>query len=333
MGGDTRHDNVPNRGRPWRHLRASWRVVVPTLAALGFGVGGAVAIGSVGSNGTITGCYLTPAGASESTTPVGSLRVIDPSDTTDSNPAFTACTGGEAQISWAQTGPQGPSGQNGENGQNGLPGQQGTQGPAGPQGPAGGVSAQSGPGADILMELNPSHTNLGNLQSVPEGETQVKSSQDQIFDLTSFDLGASSPATIRSASSGAGAGQATFQKFVITKQVDKYSSALFVDLVKGTVLKSAEIIVRRPTGTGKANPLAQYVMTEVRITDVHVSGSGRIVTETVQGEYGAIQFVIYEQMPDGTTKVGSAGGWNQVQNHPVSIPVVGSLTSRRHRHR
>jgi type VI protein secretion system component Hcp len=336
MSGDTRHGDVPKSDRIRRHAHLSWKVVIPTVAALGLGVGGAVAAGAVGPDGTITGCYAT--NANNEVGEVGIVRIINqPSEQTDSDPAATTCTEGESTITWAQTGPQGPQGAPGTPGQNGLNGQngpQGPQGPAGPQGAAGGVSAASGTGtgADIVMELNPSNPDLGTLRSMRPGETQSTTAGDQIFAIGSFDLGASNPLTIGSASSGAGAGKAAFEKFVVTKRLDKYSPGLFLDLVKGTVLKSVEIIVRKAVQAGDA-PEAQYLMSTVLITDVHVSGSGQTVSETVQGEYGALQFVQYEQMPDGTTKVGSAGGWSQVKNQPVSIPVVGSLTSKHHRHR
>jgi type VI secretion system secreted protein Hcp len=312
-------------GRGWRDVRVSWKVVVPTVLALGFGIGGAVAAGAVGSNGTITGCYVTP--TADSGTP-GALRIIDPTDSTDSNPAFTQCTSGEAQITWNQqgptgaTGPQGPAGQNGQNGQNGA---------QGPQGPAGVSASGGGSGGHVIMELNPTNPSLGSL--TPVGETVNNTLSNQTFDISSFDLGATSQVNIGSATTGAGAGKATFQKFVVTKPVDKYSSALFLDLTKGTFLKSAEIIVRKTGANGMAVPYAQYLMKQVAITDIHVSGGSGTPTETIQGEYGAIQFVIYEQNPNGTTKVGSAGGWSQVLNQPVSTGVNGSLTSKRHRRR
>ena len=53
------------------------------------------------------------------------------------------------------------------------------------------------------------------------------------------------------------------------------------------------------------------------LTDLHVSGESRSPTETLQGLYGAIQFVVYEQNPTGTVKAGPTGGWNQITNQPA----------------
>ncbi len=321
---------TPRGGRRvWRGLPVSWKVLVPAVAALGLGIGGAVAAASIpSSNGTITGCYVTP--TSDSDSPVGSLRVIDPSDTTESDPAVSTCTDGEATITWnqqGQPGPQGPPGQNGTNGQNGQNGQNGATGPAG------GVSASPGSNTAVIMELTPSNANLGGLNSIPVGESQVSGTQNQEFNVTSFDLGASSPTlNIGSQSTGAGAGKVTFQPFTVTKTVDRYSSDLFLDLAAGKALASAEIIVRKPDATGTATPVAQYLMKDVLLTSVHVSGTANKTTETIQGEYASIQFVFYGQNPNGSTAPVSAGGWSQVKN--TSVPVIGvSPTSKRHRRR
>jgi type VI secretion system secreted protein Hcp len=332
MNDDVQRDDALKPRRAWRHLRGSWKVVAPTVAALGFGIGGAVAVGATGSDQTITGCYQT-SGDNDFEQPVGALRVINQPDEVATDGSATTCTEGESTITWNQQGTQGLQGTPG------TPGTPGAQGPVGPQGPTGatgpaGVSASgsgSGSGADVIMELEPTNANLGSL--TPVGESQLGSSQNQTFPVSSFDLGATAPTTIGSAAGGAGAGKVTFQKFVVTKPVDKYSSGLFLDLAKGTFLKSAEIIVRKAGANGMAAPYAQYLMKEVAITDIHVSGGSGTPTETIQGEYGAIQFVIYEQMSNGTTKVGSAGGWSQVLNQPVSTGVIGSLTSKRHRRR
>jgi type VI protein secretion system component Hcp len=330
MNGEARPDGGSRGGRWWQRLPVSWKVLVPAVAALGLGVGGAVAAASIpGSNGVITGCYLTPAGVSDSDQPVGSLRVIDPSDSTDEIQGVNGCTSGEAEITWNQE--LEPTTIQGTQGPQGPPGPTGATGAAGP---AGGVSASPGSNTDVIMELTPTNANLGGLNSIPVGESQVSGSQNQEFNVTSFDLGVASTGTptIGSASAGAGAGKVTFQPFTVTKTLDKYSSDLFLDLAAGKPLASAEIIVRKADANSMADPVAQYLMKEVLITNVHVSGTAKQTTETIQGEYGAIQFVFYGQMPNGSTQPVSSGGWSQVKNtsEPINSP-IGGATSKRHR--
>ena len=301
-----------------RRLRMPLKVLLPTVAALGGGA--AVAVGSIpGSNGKISGCYATS--TDNSYEQPGVLRIIDAD-------AGQTCSTGEALISWNQ---QGPAGSPGPTGSQGPAGGQGPQGPAGPQGPSGAVVVQSGPGVDVVMTLS-QQNNLGQLGLAPVGETQ-DSTGNQSFSLASFSLGATSTTSIGSSTQGAGAGKLKFDKFEIVKRVDKFSSALFLDLASGKLIETAEIDVRQPFGV-KAFPLAQYVLKDVVITDVHVSGASKAPTETIQGAYGALQFVTYQQSTTGKTTVGSSGGWSQLTNQPLPAG-AGNPTSavRRHRHR
>jgi type VI secretion system secreted protein Hcp len=328
--------NPPARasGRRGRRVSASLKVLVPTVAALG--VGAAIAVGQVGgSDGTITGCVLTNPDESSvfADQPIGSLRVVDPSSTITGD---TSCsTGNEEQITWNQqgqtgaTGPQGPPGTPGAPGAAGAPGATGATGPAGPAGTSGSVSA--GSSEDIVMYLAPAN-DLGKLNSTPVGETtnQTNATTTKAFELTSFSLGAMNTVSIGSATSGAGVGKTTFQTFQFVKSLDKYSATLFQDLSTGTHLASVEIVVRKPGPAGMANPIVQYMLKTVFITGIHWDGASSHATETVQGEFGAIQFVLYGQTKSGQPTPTSQGGWSQVTNQPVqSIPGIASIRDTR----
>jgi type VI secretion system secreted protein Hcp len=312
-------------GRRRRRLSTSMKVLVPTVAALG--AGAAIAVGQIGGgNSPITGCVLTNNDGSYR--PVGSLRVIDPTSGS-TVPGVTSCTTGEQPITWNQTvtetitGPQGPAGPQGTQGPQGATG---ATGPAGPAGPAGSVQVSSGHGVDIVMYLAPAN-DLGDLT----GETTdtLPPTKTKAFQVSSFELDAQNPITIGSASSGAGAGKATFEKFTFVKPVDKYSAQLFQDLTSGTHLGSVEIVVRRPGANGMENPVAQYMLKTVFFTNIHISGESKNATETIQGVFGAIQFVLYGQTSTGRSTVSSAGGWSQVTNSPVTVPGLGTISNAR----
>ena len=328
-------------GRRGRRISAGLKVLAPTVAVLG--VGAAIAVGQIGgSDGTITGCVLTNPGEGEfSDQPVGSLRVVDPSSTITGDTSCT--TDNEEQITWnqlGQTGPQGVAGQNGQNGkdgkdgQNGQNGQNGQDGLPGPPGPAGTVQVSSGPSADIIMYLAPAD-DLGKLGSTPVGESTnpTNGNPTKAFELTSFTLDAAHPTTIGSQSGGAGAGKVTFQQFQFVKPVDQYSAELFQDLASGTHLASIEIVVRKPGAKGTDAPVVQYLLKLVYLTNIHISGESRSPTETITGEFGAIQFILYGQKTNGQSTVLSKGGWNQITNSPnTNIPGLGTIRdTRRHR--
>lgn len=320
--------NRPARatGRRGRHIGASLKVLVPTIAALG--VGAAIAVGQVGgSGGTITGCIVTNPGESEFDQPVGSVRILDPTVTGD-----TSCTTGvEEQTTWAVTGPQGPQGLPGAQGPQGPQGQQGAPGATGPAGPAGTVQVSSGPSTDILMYLAPAD-DLGRLGSTPLGETTGPNADaTKAFELSSFTLDAENPTTIGSAGSGAGAGKVTFEQFQFVKPLDKYSAQLFQDLASGTHLPSIQIVVRKPGANGRDIPVVQYLLKLVYLTNIHISGESRNATETITGKFGAIQFVLYGQKNNGQPTVSSSGGWSQITNSPETLPGVGTIRdSRKH---
>ncbi len=183
---------------------------------------------------------------------------------------------------------------------------------------------------DPTNELAPP-SDLGKLGSTPLGEATnpTNANTTKAFELTSFSLGAMNTVSIGSASAGAGAGKVSFQSFQFVKPLDKYSAQLFQDLSSGTHLASVEIVVRRPGPTGMANPLVQYVLKTVFITSIHWDEASSHATETVQGEFGAIQFVLYGQTNSGQSTVSSQGGWSQVTNQPVTIPGIGTIRDTR----
>jgi type VI protein secretion system component Hcp len=286
-----------------RRFRVSRKIVLPAVAVLL--VGGGVAVADIPSttDGTITGCYATSEFNADEL-PIGTLRLIDAQ-------AGESCLSGETPISWNQHGPPGQAGLSGPAGPQGAPG------PSGPQGTAGGGTTQSGPVSDLFMYLSPKN-NLGQLGVVPVDDAQ-KGGGTQAFALSGFSLSAQNSISIGSATTGAGAGKVQFGKFEVVKQVDKYSSPLFLDIAAGRALPEVQIIIRQPSGK-KAMPEAQYILRQVVFTDIDVSGGRKSATETIQGEYGSIEFATYQTGSDGKTKVGSAGGWNQITNKPVTIP-------------
>lgn len=272
-------------------------------------------MGQIGATGsTYTGCVLTNQGDSDFTVPIGSLRVLDPAVTDD-----TSCTSSdEEQITWNQQGPQG------QTGPQGTQGSQGTPGATGPAGPAGSVQVSSGSGVDITILLAPTN-DLGKLTPVGETTIQNQATKTKQFELSSFSLGAMNSLSIGSAATGAGAGKVSFEKFQFVTPLDKYSAELFQVLAAGSHLASVEIVVREPGANGMEAPVVQYMLMTVFFTDFHVSGDANKATETIQGEFGAIQFVLYGQSNNGTTSVSSAGGWSQVTNSPVTIPGIGTV--------
>jgi type VI protein secretion system component Hcp len=178
------------------------------------------------------------------------------------------------------------------------------------------VTAGPSTGADNFMLLSPPD-DLGKQTPVVQGETK-NAAANQEFEISSFTFDTSNTTTIGSSSAGAGTGKVKFEKFQFVKHLDKYSQALFQDLAAGTVIKQAELVVREPSAKGMDTPVVQYLLKNVVLTDLHVAGQAHAPTETIQGLYGSISFVVYQQNANGTVKASPPSGWNQIKNQPVT---------------
>lgn len=133
--------------------RYSRLLYIAVLAGAAVAIGSGVALGVVGADGSINGCYKAEN---------GQLRVID---------ATGACNRAELPISWNQTGPQGPAG------------------PAGPAGPEGPKGDQGPPGETVrgyrVSRLTPSEVEVTAVGGGPIGFTfPAGSGPTQILTMT-----------------------------------------------------------------------------------------------------------------------------------------------------
>ena len=234
-----------------RSRRKGLKFALPTVAALG--AGAAFAVGAIpGSDGTITGCYVTNTDVIQAPVRPGDLRVIDPSQQatlpSGAPNEAAACVNGEATITWNQRGPQGPAG---------PPGGQGAQGPQGPVGQnlVGQTSfGFGGGGGKTFLKLDGI-----------KGESTVKLHKGEI-EISSFSFGVSNAGTAAHGSGG-GAGKTSFQSFTITKKLDKSSPALFLDAASGKHIKFADVSFMRKAG-GKQQDYLKIKLTDVLISSL-----------------------------------------------------------------
>ncbi len=247
-----------------RRFGGALKFALPTAAALG--AGAAIAVGAIpGSDGTITGCYLTNT-ANAPGLRDGQLRIIDPSlpaklPSGGPNPTG-ACLSDESTISWSQAGPAGPQGPAGVNG---------GQGAAGP------------PGQGMLVPAvqfgfdNSAGKMFLKLDGVSGESSDSKHKGD--IEISSFSFGAG---RTQAHGSGGGAGKTSFSSFTITKHFDKSSALLQKATLGGQHFKEADVFFARKAGKGQQDYL------EIKLTDVLVSsyqtggqGGGSIPIETI----------------------------------------------------
>jgi type VI secretion system secreted protein Hcp len=281
--------------------RNSLKLLVPV--ALVLGAGAAVAIGSIpSSDGTITGCVNTVGFSGFYETPPGSLRVIDPTDTTSTDPSVSACQEGEQTLTWNQqgpTGPQGPPGNAGVNGQQGASGKDGQTGTLVGQTNFGITSSKT---SKLFLRLKG-----------VSGSEQVKGNGSGFIALGSFAAGAEGAQSVGSASAGAGAGKATIQMFTFTKAVDSTSGELFKDLAQHKVISAMEVIVGHQSGKQLVQ-VASYELSNVLFTNIQDTGKSGANAERVSGTFTSLKGTV------GSGKDSVPTTWNRVTNEPTLTP-------------
>jgi type VI protein secretion system component Hcp len=252
-----------------RRLAGALKLALPTAAALG--AGAAIAVAAIpGTDGTITGCYLTNTDSAPGLR-IGQLRLVDPtlSPTLPGggpNPA-AVCLSDEAKISWSQSGPSGPQGPPGPAGQQGLPGANGAQVLL----PAVQFGFDNSAGSMFLK-----------LDGV-SGEVKGGAFKDD-FEISSFSFGDGST---HAASGGAGAGKTSFSSFTITKPLDKSSAQLELGALSGKFFKEADVFFARKAGKAHESK-GQQDFLELKLENVLISsykasgaGGGQVPTETL----------------------------------------------------
>lgn len=103
----------------------------------------------------------------------------------------------------------------------------------------------------------------------PAGETQT-------IELQDFNLGGETPATIGSATGGAGAGKIRFNEFTIKKTTAAASPAFFRNCVAGAHYKKVTLAMRKaggdPSSAGK--PSLVYHLYDVIVTNANPADHG-----------------------------------------------------------
>ena len=138
--------------------------------------------------------------------------------------------------------------------------------------------------------------------------------------LKSVTFSTEHPASIGTASLGAGGGKVQFNDFTITKFVDIASPMLFLSLCSGDSIKDAQIVMRKAvggTGTSGATGYLIYDFYLLFVTKIETSleEEGEAPVETVTFAYGATQISYQKQKltgdMDGSPLIKS---WSRITN-------------------
>ena len=158
------------------------------------------------------------------------------------------------------------------------------------------------PGAGGLLPRGPDRRRAG--PGGPRRNVGRFLSREKAIELISFDWSAENPASIGSASGGAGTGKAKLNRLTVEKRVDSASAALFQRIATGAHFPSMELFVRRAGATGAGH--LKYRFTTVFVSSVSPSGDGEQMRERVTFEYGAVA-------QSYTQQTAHRHGWHRVR--------------------
>jgi type VI secretion system secreted protein Hcp len=147
-----------------------------------------------------------------------------------------------------------------------------------------------------------------------EGDVTVAGHEGEI-EIMDFSFGVENPLTIGSATTGAGAGKATFDAFSITKSTDRSSPVFFKNCVTGAHFNKAVLSMRKAGGSSQSDLFIKFTFSTVFVGKVDWAGAddgGDAPEEQIDFVYGEIQ--IYFTDADGTV---SETGWDITRNAPA----------------
>ena len=160
-----------------------------------------------------------------------------------------------------------------------------------------------------------------NSNEQPRGETQDDFfSKKSAFEIKEFSFGIENPATIGSATMGAGGGKAKFNEFTIKKPTDSASTLFFKNCCAGVHYNNAIIAVRKaggdPGSTGQ--PFLIYEFDIVFTTKIEWSGPGdEGPEESITFAFGKLGVQYIKQTTTGTMAGNRVVGWDQTSNQEV----------------
>jgi type VI secretion system secreted protein Hcp len=153
------------------------------------------------------------------------------------------------------------------------------------------------------------------------GETQDDVfSKKGAFEIKEFSFDIENPATIGSATSGAGGGKCKFNEFTIKKPTDSASTLFFKNCCSGNHYKNAVIAIRKAGGDASSvgSPFLLYEFGMIFTTKIEWSGPGdEGPEESITFAFGTLGIQYIKQKPDGTMAGQRIVGWDQTKNEEV----------------
>jgi len=150
-----------------------------------------------------------------------------------------------------------------------------------------------------------------------QGETQDKQFPGA-FEISEFSFGAETVVDIKSATTGGGAGKATFKEFTVKKSTDTASPSLLIYLAQGQHYDMLTLSMRKGgAAAGKSGATyLQFKFGMVMVKSIEWSGSSGddVPSESVVFNFGEIQITYRQQTSTGDLKAPVIQQWSVLTN-------------------
>jgi type VI secretion system secreted protein Hcp len=151
-----------------------------------------------------------------------------------------------------------------------------------------------------------------------EGDSR-DSGHDKEIEVTSYSLGANMMLSSAGSAGSATTERASFQDFVVTKNLDKASAPLLLAVAKGTTFATVLLSVERPDGKGGKVKYMEYKLTDAVLSSYSTSHGGTgLPMESLSFGYGKIEWNYIPTDPaTGDAQGNVSAGWDLGLNKPV----------------
>lgn len=166
---------------------------------------------------------------------------------------------------------------------------------------------------------------------VGESSDPAFQSPVEAIEISEFSFGGENTLSIGSATSGAGAGKATFKEFTVKKLVDTASPSLLVMLATGSHYKVVQLSLRKSGAAGAAGSGSPYLafrfgLFAVKSIEWAGSTGDDSPTENVVFEFGEIEMWYCKQNADGSLNAAIDKQWSRLTNSPTCTQITGTYS-------
>lgn len=158
----------------------------------------------------------------------------------------------------------------------------------------------------------------------PVGEsTDAFFSSKSAFEIKEFSFDVENPATVGSATRGAGGGKIKFNEFTIKKTTDSASTIFLKNCVTGAHYENVVVALRKSgsSATSAGGPYLEYCFSVVFTTKIDWNGPGdEGPEESITFAYGKLGIRYSQQDKKGAMLPGKIQGWDQMLNKAWTPP-------------